>query len=414
MTLRAVPIALLALAVTAPVAAAAPPPLPSNWPSKRLEIGLADQPGGALALKKKARPKFRYQYLAGGYNTGNGWQTWNENGSFVSMYIEESKKAKQIPVFTYYQVNSSQPGAGSGESDVVKTNLQSGSSVKDLFDDLKVFYERAKSAGGPVVLHVEPDLWGYIQQSVNGSDDAKDYEVNLSGAGLSDLDGLPNNAAGFAQAIVRLRDRYAPNVVLGYHVSIWGTGTDITLQDPSNGEVDRLAAKASNFYKSLGAGFDVTFGEFDDRDSGFNEAINGDGGASWFKKADYTRHARFFRGYSRASAQRIVLWQIPLGNTLMRAMNNQWGHYQDNKVQTVLGGSTGWLRRYRDAGVIAFLFGGGADGTTCACDATNDGKTNPSPINGNKRRSLSADDDGGYWASRTKAYYRRGALKLPR
>ncbi len=36
-----------------------------------------------------------------------------------------------------------------------------------------------------------------------------------------------------------------------------------------------------------------------------------------------------------------------------------------------------------DAGVVAFLFGGGAGGTTCACNGQNDGVTNPSPINGN-------------------------------
>jgi hypothetical protein len=64
------------------------------------------------------------------------------------------------------------------------------------------------------------------------------------------------------------------------------------------------------------------------------------------------------------------------------------------------------------AGVIALLFGGGADGTTCACDARHDGVTNPAPKHGNRRRSLSADDDGGYFRSRARAYYRGGALRL--
>ena len=76
-------------------------------------------------------------------------------------------------------------------------------------------------------------------------------------------------------------------------------------------------------------------------------------------------------------------------------------------MQTLIGGRATWLRRYRAAGVVALLFGGGADGTTCACDATKDGRTNPKPINGNKRRSLSADDDGGYFKSRAKAYAKR-------
>jgi hypothetical protein len=210
-----------------------------------------------------------------------------------------------------------------------------------------------------------------------------------------------------AQAIVRLRDAHAPNVVLGYHLSVWGTGTDIALQDPPNAEVDRLSASAARFYTSLRAQFDVTFAEFDDRDSGFNQHVNGDRGASWWRSGDFARNVRFLRAYHSATRQRIVMWQIPLGNTLMRAMNNTTGHYQDNRVQTLFGGRTTWLRRYRAAGVVAFLFGGGADGTTCACDARRDGRTNPRPINGNRRRSLSADDDGGYFKSRARAYAKR-------
>jgi hypothetical protein len=102
------------------------------------------------------------------------------------------------------------------------------------------------------------------------------------------------------------------------------------------------------------------------------------------------------------------MWQIPLGNTLMRAMNNTWGHFQDNRVQTLIGQrKRTWLKRYRAAGVIALLFGGGADGTTCACDARGDGRTNPAPINGNRRRSLNADDDGGYFKARARAYAKR-------
>ena len=46
---------------------------------------------------------------------------------------------------------------------------------------------------------------------------------------------------------------------------------------------------------------------------------------------------------------------------------------------------------------MAFLFGRGADGTTCACDTNNDGR----------------DEDGGYFKDRARAYYGRGAIALP-
>jgi len=112
---------------------------------------------------------------------------------------------------------------------------------------------------------------------------------------------------------------------------------------------------------------------------------------------------------------RMVAWQIPLGNTLMRAMNNTWDHFQDNRVQWLLGaGSRARLRAYAAAGFAGFLFGRGADGATCACDAAKDGTTNPPPVNGNTRRSLSADDDGGYFKAQARAYYDAGAIALPR
>jgi hypothetical protein len=236
----------------------------------------------------------------------------------------------------------------------------------------------------------------------------------VASTGDADLRGLPNDVSGFARAVVRLRNRYARNVRLGYHLSVWGTKTDIALQDPPGKQVDALGRRAVRFYRSLHARFDMTFAEFDDRDSGFNELVYGDGGASWWNAADFRRDVRFDRVYSRAAKQRIVKWQIPLGNTLMRAIDDTWGHYRDNRVQWLLGGSAGrkHLRAYRDAGVMALMFGGGAEGTTCACDARGDGVTNPPPKHGNNRTSLSADDDGGYFKVRVRSYYKAGALRL--
>jgi hypothetical protein len=69
---------------------------------------------------------------------------------------------------------------------------------------------------------------------------------------------------------------------------------------------------------------------------------------------------------------------------------------------------------YLAAGFAGLMFGRGADDNTCACDAAHDGATNPPPIDGNTRPSLSADDDGGYFRDRVRAYYRAGALPLPR
>jgi hypothetical protein len=365
-----------------------------------LGIGLSDGPGGAKALRNAAPFTYRYQYLAGGVNTGDGWPTWNPNGSFVTMYARESFDAHVTPVFTLYTIRQSLPGRDVGdEARADLGNLRNVATMRDWYANARLLFKRAGAfKKRRVIVHVEPDLWGYVQQAA-AKDDASRVPAAVASSGDPDVKGLPNNVSGFARAVVRLRNKYAPGVRLGYHLSVWGTKTDIALQDPPDKQVDGLGRRSARFYKSLKARFDMTFAEFDDRDSGFNEVINGDGGASWWNAADFRRDARFDRVYARATGQRIVKWQIPLGNTLRPVMNNTWGHFRDNRVQWLLGGAGGrnHLRIYRDAGVTALLFGGGADGTTCACDSDHDG----------------VDDDGGYFKDRVRAYYRAGPLRLP-
>jgi hypothetical protein len=408
--------------------------LPSGWPA-RIELGLADSPGGAAALKATAPFGFRYQYLAGGVNTGSGWATWNPNGDFARYYIEDSVANGIIPVFTYYMMFQSAPGGGN-EPTAVYTNLNNTSTMTAYYNDVKLFFQKAAAfPANRVVLHVEPDLWGYMQQRSSG-DDARTVSAKVSETGLPELAGLPSTVSGFARAIVRLRDAYAANVILGYHISVWGTGVDIALQNPSDAMVDSLAARAAAFYTSLGAGFDIAFAEFSDRDAAFKQYVYGDGGASWWDAEDFRRSTRFLGGFSVPTGKRIVMWQIPLGNTRMRAVNNTWSHYQDNRPEWLLDEpARTHLTAYRDAGVVAFLFGGGASGTTCACDAAGDGVTNPAPISGNSMASEQApagtppaevmrgttptlvtpyagNDDGGFFRWRAWKYYQDGPMPL--
>ncbi len=403
----------LLLVPAAPVRAADPlPAVPAAWPSDHLALGLADAPGGAAALASSGAFTFRYQYLAGGVNTGNGWSTWNANGQFVSSYIADSAAHGLTPVFPYYMLLQSTPSAGASEATRDLSNLRNTATMAAWYADLKLFFQRA-AGSTTVVLHVEPDLWGYIEQAAGSGNDAGSIAASVASSGVAALAGLPDTAAGFARAIVRLRDQNAPNVLLAYHLSGWGTNVDIGLANTPDPQVDALAARAAAFYASLGAGFDLTFTDIADRDAAFKQAIYGDGGASWWDDADFVRYARFIKGYVAASAQRVVVWQVPLGNTKMRAMDDTWGHYQDDRVQWFLDDPGGThLALWRDAGVIALLFGGGAGGTTCACDAIGDGITDPPAINGNSQASLSADDDGGFFRDRAAAYHDGGGLDL--
>jgi hypothetical protein len=291
-------------------------------------------------------------------------------------------------VLTYYQLLQSSPQGGD-EAATDLAHLRDPQLMQAYWQDVTLMFQRVRGSK-PVVVHVEPDLWGYLEQA---------NDVSL--------------ASAFAQRWIGLRNALAPNVILAYHMSGWGTMHDVVYEDPPDATVRAYAAQSARFYLALHARFDVAFEDFSDRDAAFYEKVEGNP-KTWFTPADFHRHLLYGATFVKLAGVRMVAWQIPLGNTLMRAMDDTWGHYQDNRVQWLLGaGGRAHLRAYVAAGYVGFLFGGGADGTTCACDARHDGVTNPAPIDGNTRPSLSADDDGGYFRAQARAYYKAGPLNLP-
>jgi hypothetical protein len=386
----------------------------SPWPFARLQLGVANSLGN---LPEAAVQRgLRYQYLSGGVNTGRSWQYWAHGaGSYATGYIRESEARHLVPVFSYYQLRQSEPGSGIGdEARADLTNLQNPATMRAYYEDLTAFFQLASSARRSVVLQVEPDLWGYIEQHARNND-ASSIPAAVAASGVPALQGIPDNAAGFARAVLELRNRYAPRAIVGYHVSIWGTGKNIQGSPLSDGLVDSLATKAAGFYRSLNANYDTVFSELSDRDAGYAQARSGEGNGAWWNATDFRHDVRFLAKFHGRVRVPIVLWQIPVGNTLMRAVNNTPYHYQDNKVQFLLGdGSRQQLRAYVRAGVVALLFGSGQSQDTCACDASHDGLTNPAPINGNVRPSLSADDDGGYLRAQAASYYGQGPLRIGR
>ena len=122
----------------------------------------------------------------------------------------------------------------------------------------------------------------------------------------------------------------------------------------------------------------------------------------------------FLSTLSSAIQKRFVLWQVPYGNTIMDAENNTWDRsIRATRFRPLLGDpSYAQLNEFMNAGVVAVLFGRGADGATDATDAAKDGVTNPAPINGNTTASLSADDDGGYFRQQAAQYYASGPSRF--
>ena len=373
---------------------------------KHLGLGLGSQPLQLRWMVDSGIPwDYRYQYLGGGVNTGWSWQTWaSPPGQFAIDYAAASGQDCYLPIFSYYQLVNSNPNPN---IEVPGPKLQSAATMNAYFTDFRFLMQTLGALPGIAIVQVEPDLWGFMQ-AANGDDPAQ-TQVMVAGSGFADAAGLPDDARGFAQALVHLRDLYAPRVKLAWHASSWATGTDVVLQQ---GDPVAIGTRTAAFYNALGVTFDLLFYDPSDHDADWYRLVkNVD--RRW-NDASYDLYRQFIATMTAATGLKAMLWQVPLGNSLYRSCNQTNDHYQDNHVQYFLGAAgPAHLAQYAAAGLIGILFGRGNDGSSSYDDAAGDGITNPDPVDGNTLVATVPDDDGGLLRNAATAYYRAEPVALP-
>ncbi|MGH6793743.1 MAG: fibronectin type III domain-containing protein, partial [Methylocella sp.] len=152
--------------------------------------------------------EYRYQYIT------PGWKTWNSpSGKVVSNYTTDSVNNGYIPVFTWYQLSGMYyTGTWVNWPD----ELKSPTTMNSYYGDFALLMQKIAATGTtkPVFVHVEPDLWGFMQQYYGG--DPAVIPVSVASSGFAGLSGFANNASGFAQALLAIRNAYAPNVILAW------------------------------------------------------------------------------------------------------------------------------------------------------------------------------------------------------
>lgn len=389
-------------------------PIPLSFPHF-FSFGVTNGPGEVSALDTMRRQNgtvfpFRYQYLSGGVNTGHGWETWNQPaGQFATSYMQESAQHGYETAFVYYELcqsNGPQPGSFCAGRDYQQdpANLTSPTVMKAYYANWVLLLRKIAAFGKPVLIIVEPDLWGYLQQSTHGDDNAASVPASVSSSGFSDAVSYPNTVQGFAWALLHMRDIYARNALLAIHASLWATNTDIGSDTRSSLDLVGLAQREARFLNSAGlqdnpAGvstWDLLSNDVADHDSGQP------GARSWWDRynrafPNFARYLTFISMLNRDTHRRVVMWQVPIGNQYFDTMNNSPGHYQDNRAEYILGHVTSFAA----AGIISVLFGPG-NGGTMNTDRMHDGVTNPAPIDSyechacNTHVSSYSDDDGGY------------------
>jgi DNA-binding transcriptional regulator YdaS (Cro superfamily) len=364
---------------------------------------------------------FRYQYLAGGVNTGQGWETWaSPSGQFAANYLAESAGNGYTPALVYYDLlQSNGPCGQCTESQRDLAHLGDPHVMAAYYANWRLLMRTIAASNTAALVIVEPDLWGYIQLAATaGGGSGASVPASVANSGDPDTTGLPNTAQGFAWALLHVRDRYAPHAVLALHVSGWGTATDIGTSTDALLDVEGIARATAQFCRSVGLGgnsngistWDLLSNDVADHDSGQ--------GATWWDRnnvlfPNFARYLKFISVLTATAGRRVVMWQVPEGNQYFATMNDSHHHTQDNRAEYILAHVLDFAR----AGVVAVLFGPGNDGTTVD-DAAHDGVANFPPISDfecdrcNVHLSSYPDDDGGYLRLFVGAYYRAGALAL--
>jgi hypothetical protein len=453
--LRAALLALVVLALAEPGSAFRPATLPhadaasvpTGLPS-HLGIGLAASPSDIATggwLPASGIPwDYAYQYLSGGVNTGAGWETWNSNGQFPLYYAQSAAASHYIPVFSYYELRQSTTTcSGCGEAQVDLSNLNNASLMASYFQNFALLMQRLGSGsyggisgfGQTAIVHVEPDLSAYAEQAVlNNSANCYGYctgqgnnpaalKAAVASSGYAAVAGYPNTYQGFNWALLHLRDLYAPNVLLAFHVSNWATMIDIGSDTSTSLDVAALGQEAGSFAAQAGisgvptgtSSYNLIFNDVLDRDAAYYKYVYGDP-SRWWDSLNVTfpnfhRWESYIQAISGATGRSVIVWQIPEGNQYFDTENNTTGHYQDNRVAYFFG----HLGELVQAGVIGLLFGAGNAGSTVNTDAMHDGITNPPSFctgdglsSGqicNNHTSTVSDDDGGYLRLEGQQYY---------
>lgn len=390
---------------------------------------------------------YAYHYLTGLGGTAN-WTVWEPGARYPIDFAASAKALHAIPVFSYFQIDHAGGGCG-GCSTIARnlTNLDSTSVMSAWFSDFRTLLQRLSSGqyggitgyGGTAIVHVEPDLSGYVQQALlnpsecpgtcrTGGTGPSDVKAAVASTGDKDLARFANTYAGFNQAVLALRDKYAPNVLLGYHVSNWAGKWNIGLNTSPTINYLAVANAVATFAAQSGAAnvagqrhYDLIFNDVADGDAGAYETQQSNPNTWWdsdnITLPNFVRWERFLGRISSSLHLPVMVWQVPIGNQYFLTEDNTYGHTQDNRLQYFMDHP----RELRDIGVWSVMFGSGP-GSTKHWDARGDGvyNANVSRLCSSRGHSTgpvcwsnvssSTDDDGGYLRMRGAGYYTAGAL----
>ena len=345
--------------------------------------------GGSMSDASAAAAPFdmRYVYVhsqpapSSAYYTASlcqaAWSSWwgcwpgptTAPGYYVTWWDQQVAKATykgsprpQRMFFTWYSLRDLGDLAGEGDGPGEVKAINRVDLLTRYMNDYRFFLQKIGTSRDAIDL--EPDFWGYVRSLGNPHQVA----AQVSGANPTDCGSQENSAAGLAGCLIAMARKYAPNTAVGMHLTCWDwqTNTQACVKD----------------YASLGArNADFLVSDVSDRDAGWY-ALPAHGGLNNFWTDQKAAAAlSFYKTMAESVGKPVVLWQIPVGNM---AQNNTLNHYQDDKVDWLLG----HMNQVASAHIAALLFGAG------------------------QQEQTSIETDGGNLINKTIAYRNSGGVAL--
>ncbi|MBZ4416278.1 hypothetical protein K8638_07260 [Myxococcus sp. RHST-1-4] len=299
---------------------------------------------------------------SGGVSCANGacnwWGCWQDlsrtPGDYVRGFVTSTRGRGQLPFITYYMQLL---GSGLGEGAQQLQALNDVNFMRRYLSDWRYALQQVGTA--QALLHLEPDLWGYLQFNSNG--DPRTVPAQVATANATDCAGQENNASGFARCMVAMARKYAPNAKVGLHASPWSTRIDVYLNTQASFDVAGEARKVADFLLKLGAAdTDFIVVEASDRDAGWYEVMRGED--TWWDATNATR-PNFQQAFTwvRAISERLnkpnFWWQLPVGNPNLPNSGTSW---RDNRVDYYFTHTS----ELAAAHSVGFAFGAGNGETT--------------------------------------------------
>jgi hypothetical protein len=313
----------------------------------------SETPGSDWQVSSGVAWNYVYQYITYSWYT-DGW-----GGNFVGRFVNQAWTKGYVPLISVYMILETPPNCGESAT-CYASKLKNASTVSTY---LAALHQAALEARGahPVIFHLEPDFYGYMQQLSNSDsrpagvrvDDPTSYPVALNVAGY------PNTLAGFGRRMVDVIHATAPNALVATAASMWATNGDPN--SATSAEVVSMGQRTAAFINGMGgAQADLIVTEWSDRDAG-------SGLRPWWDDTNLslprpTRAILWENALSTAAGKRLLLWQMPVGNM---GLDNKCNRYQDNRAAYAFQHP----RDLADAGVSGILFGGGA---SCMTNVTTD------------------------------------------